>query len=49
MNIKTSLLEKYVKFVDSTKKQNKNFKTNLFLIAKIIFLLMFFLLFEQLK
>ena len=27
MDIKTNLLEEYVNFVDSTKKQNKYFKT----------------------
>ena len=26
MNVKTNLLEKYVNFVDNTKKQNKYFK-----------------------
>ena len=28
MNIKTHLIEEYVKFVDTTKKQNTYFKTN---------------------
>ena len=31
MNIKTNLLEEYVKFVDNTKKQNKYFKVIIFL------------------
>ena len=35
MNIKTNLLEEYVNFVDSTKKQNKYFKFINFLIAII--------------
>ena len=38
MNIKTNLLEEYVNFVDNTKKQNKYFKTKIFLIAMIMIL-----------
>ena len=45
MNIKTNLLEEYVNFVDNTKKQNKNFKILIFLIAIIMFLF-FFVLFK---
>ena len=45
MNIKLNLLEEYVNFVDNTKKQNKYFKVVLFLIAIIMFLFLFFLLF----
>ena len=33
MNIKTISLEKYVNFVDNTKKQNEYFEIILFLIA----------------
>ena len=40
MNIKTNLLEEYVNFVDTTKKQNKYFK--IFLIVIIVFLFLFF-------
>ena len=32
MNIKTSLLQDYVNFVDNTKKQNKYLKINIFLL-----------------
>ena len=46
MNIKTSLLEEYVNFVDITKKQNKNFILFLFLIVIIMFLLLCFVLFK---
>ena len=45
MNIKTSLLEEYVNFVDNTKKQNNYFK--IFVIIVIIMLL-FFVLFKYL-
>ena len=38
MNIKTNLLEEYVNFVDTTKKQNKYFKIIMFLIVIIVFL-----------
>ena len=37
MNTKTNLLEEYVNFVDNTKKQNKYFKINMFLIVIIMF------------
>ena len=46
MNIKTSLLEDYVNFVDNTKKQKKYFKISINLIAIIMFLFLFFLLFQ---
>ena len=46
VNIKTNLLEEYVNFVDTTKKQNKYFKLNIFIIATIMFLFLFFLLFQ---
>ena len=41
MNIKTNLLEEYVNFVDTTKKQNKYFKIVMFLIVRIRFLFLF--------
>ena len=44
MNIKTNLLEEYVRFVDNTRKQNKYFKLILFLIAIIVFLFLCFAL-----
>ena len=46
MNIKTNLLEEYFNFVDNTKKQNKYFKTFLFVIVIIMCLLLFFVLFN---
>ena len=46
MNIKTNLLEEYVNFVDNTKKQNKYLKIFLFVIAIIMFLLFFSVLFK---
>ena len=46
MKIKTTLLEEYVNFVDNTKKQNKYFKTFLFLIVIIMFLFLCFVLFQ---
>ena len=46
MNIKTSLLEEYVNFVDNTKQQNKYFKIFLFLIIIIVFLFLCFVLFK---
>ena len=49
MNIKTNLLEKFVNFVDNTKKQNEYFRIVLFLIVTIMFLILFFLLFQDLK
>ena len=39
MKFETNLLEEYVNFVDTTRKQNKYFK--FFLIAKIMFLFFF--------
>ena len=42
MNIKTSLLEQYVNFVDNTKKQNNDFQL-LFLIAINMFLFLVYL------
>ena len=42
MDIKTKFLEKYVNFVDGTKKQNKNFKKILFLIVIGLFLIVVF-------
>ena len=41
MNIKTNLLEEYVNFVDTTKKQNKYFKIIMFLIVITVFLFFF--------
>ena len=49
MNIKTILLEDYVNFVDTTKKENKYFKIIINLFAIIMFLFLFFLLFKYLK
>ena len=49
MNIKTNLLEEYVNFVDVTKKQNKYFKTILFVIVIIMCLLLFFVLFKYIN
>ena len=49
MNIKTKLLEEYVNFVDDTKKQNKYFKTFLFVIVIIMCLLLFFVLFKYIN
>ena len=43
MNNKTNLLEEYVNFVDSTRKQNKYFKLFLF---SIVFLFLCFVLFK---
>ena len=37
LNIKTNLLEKYVNFVDNTKKQNNYFKIIMFLIVIFMF------------
>ena len=48
MNIKTILLEDQVNFVDNTKKQNKYFKIFSFLMAIIMFLNLFSLLFQYL-
>ena len=41
MNIKTNILEDYVNFVDTTKKQNKYFKVNVILIVVILCLFFF--------
>ena len=49
VNIKTNLFEKYVNFVDNTKKQNMHFKIITFLIAIIVFLFLFFVLFNHLN
>ena len=49
MNIKTNLIEEYVNFVDSTKKQNKYFKKNLILFVVILCLILFFVLFKYLN
>ena len=46
MNIKTNLLEEYVKFVDITKKQNRYFKIFIILIVIIMFLFLCFVLFK---
>ena len=40
MNIKTNLLEEYVNFVDTTKKQNKYFQ--IFIILYFVFVLLFY-------
>ena len=49
MNIKTNLIEEYVNFVDSTKKQNKYFKKILILFVVILCLILFFVLFKYLN
>ena len=49
MNIKTNILEEYVSFVDSTKKQNKYFEMIMFFITIILSLFIFFLLFKYLN
>ena len=41
MNIKTNLPEDYVNFVDTTKRQNKYYKTFIFLFAIIISFVLF--------
>ena len=46
MNIKTNLLEGYVDFVDTTKKQNRYFKIILVLGVVILTLFLFFLLYK---
>ena len=46
MKIKTNSLEEYVNFADNTKKQNKYLKIFLFLVAIIMFLFLFFVLFK---
>ena len=45
MNIKVNLLEDFVNFVDSTKKQNKYFKLNIQICVLILYLFLFFVLF----
>ena len=47
MNIKTNLREEYINFVDNTKKQNKYFKTIVFLIAISTVLSLFSVLFRK--
>ena len=49
MNIKTNLLEEYVDFVDTTKKQNTYFKKIILSIAIIISSSLFYVLFKYLK
>ena len=49
MNFKTSLLENYVNYVDSTKKQKTYFKINIGLFVFIVSLDSFHLHFEYLK
>ena len=48
MNIKTKLLEEYVDFVASIKKQNKYFRLFLFLMVLIMFLFLCYVLFIKL-
>ena len=43
MNIKTNLIEEYVNFVDSTKKQNKNLWIYIILLLFIVFILIIIL------
>ena len=47
MNIKMNILEEYVNFVDTTEKQNKYFKIFFSLVAIIMFLFLFFVLFKN--
>ena len=49
MNIKTNLLEEYVKFVDATKKQKKHFKLFIYLNVIVIGLFFIFVLFKYLN
>ena len=49
MNIKTNLLEEYVNFVDSTKKQNKHFKIIIALFVVFLCLFLIFVLFKHLN
>ena len=44
MNIKTNLLEEYVKFVDITKKQNKNLWIFTIILVFIVIMLTFIIL-----
>ena len=46
MNIKTTLFEEYVNFVDNTKKQNKFFKKTIFLSVSFTVLFLCFVLFK---
>ena len=48
MDIKTNLLEEYLNSVDTTKKQTKYLKRVIFLIAIIIAVFLFFVLFNYL-
>ena len=43
MNIKTNLIEEYVNFVDSTKKQNKNLWIYIILLLFMVFILIILL------
>ena len=50
INIKTNLIEEYIKFVDTTTKaKNTYFKLNVFLFVVVIFLFLIFLLFKYLN
>ena len=49
MNIRTSLFEDYVNFVDNTEKQNKYFKISSILFVVILCLFLFFVLFNYLN
>ena len=49
MNIKMNLLEEYVNFVDTTKKQNTYFKIFIVLFVVIVSLFSFHLLFKYLN
>ena len=46
MNIKTNLLEYYVNFVDSTKKQNTNSTRIIIILRVIISMFLIFVLFK---
>ena len=46
MNIRTNLVEEYVKSVDLTKKQNKYFKIIIIFFDVILCLFLFFVLFK---
>ena len=45
MNNKTNLLEEYVKFVDNTKKQNKNLWIYLIIVLFIVFVFIIIIIF----
>ena len=45
MNIKTNLLDKYIDFLDNTRKQNKYFKVILILFVVILCLFLFLVFF----